>query len=85
MRARVVSVLLALLTGAVLAAPALAKKSDNGEGLLGETNDKIVTGFSMAMIIFFVALAAVASAVQTRLEKRKKEKDEASLRRRVGW
>ncbi len=83
MRTRVCSFFLILYTSVLLAAPALAKRSDNGEGLIGETNDKIVTGFSMVLIIFFVVLVSVASAIQVRLDKRKKEK-EASLRERGG-
>ena len=66
-----------------LAAPALA--SDNGEGLVGETNDRIITFFSFGMIVFFTLFVIVASAIQGRLEKRKDERKAVELRKRVGW
>ncbi len=82
---RVLSLLLTLMVSAVLAAPALAKRSDNGEGLLGETNDKIVTTFSLVVMIFFILVVIVGSAIQNRLEKRhERQEEEASLRQRIG-
>ena len=64
-------------------APSLA--SDNGEGLVGETNDRIITFFSLGMIVFFTVFVIVASAIQGRLEKRKDERKAVELRKRVGW
>jgi hypothetical protein len=75
--------LAALLFTFLLTAPALA--SDNGEGLAGETDDKIVTFASLGVIVFFVALVIILSAVQGLLEKRKEQRKAAELRRRVGW
>lgn len=72
------SLLLALLVSAFLVAPALAKRTDNGEGLLGETNDKIVTSLSLGVLVFFVMVVWVGSAIQTRLDERKKDKEETS-------
>jgi hypothetical protein len=58
---------------------------DNGEGLVGETNDKIITFFSLGLVVFFTLLIIVASAIQARLERRKELRKAAELRRRVGW
>jgi hypothetical protein len=59
--------------------------TDNGEGLLGETDDRIVTFFSLGLVVFFVVLAIVLSWLQGALERRKEERKAAELRRRVGW
>ena len=67
----------------VMAAPALA--GDNGEGLAGETNDKVVTFFSLGVLIFFVVLVVVLTVIQSRLERRKEEQKAARIRRRIGW
>jgi NADH:ubiquinone oxidoreductase subunit 6 (subunit J) len=67
----------------LFAAPALAH--DNGEGLLGETDDKIVTAFSLGVLIFFTCVVILGSVIQDRLEKRKSAKKAASLRHRTGW
>jgi flagellar biosynthesis/type III secretory pathway M-ring protein FliF/YscJ len=58
---------------------------DNGEGLVGETNDKIITFFSLGLVAFLTLLVIVASAIQARLERRKEQRKAAELRRRVGW
>jgi uncharacterized protein HemY len=76
----------ALLTVAftlALAAPAWA--GDNGEGIVGETDDKIITFASLGMLLFFVIVVIVLSALQALLEKRKEQRKAAELRRRVGW
>jgi hypothetical protein len=67
----------------VTAAPAFA--GDNGEGLVGETDDKIVTFFSLGVILFFTAVVILGSLIQGRLEKRKNERKATELRKRVGW
>jgi hypothetical protein len=59
--------------------------TDNGEGLVGETNDKIITFFSLGLVVFFVLLVIALSTLQGWLEKRKEERKAAELRRRVGW
>jgi hypothetical protein len=59
--------------------------SDNGEGLWGETDDKVVTFFSLGVVVFFVAAVILLSLLQGRLERRKEERKAAELRRRVGW
>jgi hypothetical protein len=67
----------------LLTTPAYA--ADNGEGLVGETDDKIVTFASLGVIGFFIVFVIVMSALQGVLEKRKEERKAAELRKRVGW
>ena len=75
---------LAIVAGIlVLATPAFA--GDNGEGVVGETDDRIITFFSLGVVVFFAVLVIVLSWVQGRLEKRKEERKAVELRRRVGW
>jgi hypothetical protein len=66
-----------------LAAPALA--GDNGEGLYGETDDKVITFFSLGLVVFFTLVVILGSVIQHRLEKRRYEREALELRRRVGW
>ena len=65
-----------------LAAPALAK---NGEGLVGETNDKVITFFCLGLVLFFTLVVILGTIIQTRLERRKDAKKAAQMRQRVGW
>ena len=74
--------LLALILALALAAPALA--ADNGEGLLGETDDKIVTVFSLGVLVFFTLVVFVGSWVQGALDRRKQAR-KAGIRQRTGW
>jgi hypothetical protein len=74
---------LTLATWLVLSAPALA--SDNGEGIVGETDDRIITFYALGVVVFFVLVVITGSAIQSRLEKRKDQRKAAELRRRVGW
>jgi hypothetical protein len=74
---------LTLATWLVLSAPALA--SDNGEGIVGETDDRIITFYALGVVVFFVFVVITGSAIQSRLEKRKDQRKAAELRRRVGW
>jgi hypothetical protein len=73
----------ALAVWLVLAAPALA--SDNGEGLVGETDDRVITFASLGVVVFFTVAVILLSALQGRLEKRKDERKASELRKRVGW
>jgi hypothetical protein len=74
-------------TLALLAPAALA--NDHGQGLYGETNDKVVTNAGFILIAFFPALVLVLSLLQGRLDKRKKARLAAqkarAVRQRNGW
>ncbi len=59
--------------------------SDNGEGLAGETDDRIITFFSLGVVLFFAVAVVLLSALQARLERRKEQRKAAELRKRVGW
>ena len=67
----------------LLAAPALA--GDNGEGVVGETNDRIITFFCLGLIVAFVVLVTLLTLLQNSLEKRKEQRKAVELRKRVGW
>jgi hypothetical protein len=68
----------------VLAVPAFA--GDNGEGILGETDDKTVTLFALGVLGFFTLVVIVGSVIQHLLDKRKEEHKAVSrLRQRTGW
>ena len=82
MRTRLGAVL-TLLISLALTAPAMA--SDNGEGLVGETDDRIITFFSLGVVVFFFTVVCLGSFIQSRLEKRKEARKAAELRQRVGW
>jgi hypothetical protein len=58
---------------------------DNGEGLVGETDDKLITFFSLGVVAFFIVAVIVLSALQAWLDKRKEQRKALELRRRVGW
>jgi hypothetical protein len=64
---------------------ATAFAGDNGEGLYGETDDKIITFFSLGVVIFFAVFVIVASWLQAALDRRKQERKAVELRKRVGW
>jgi hypothetical protein len=68
---------------AVAASSAFA--GSDGQGLLGETNDKQVTFISLGVVLFFVFVVVFGSIVQGRLERRKEEKQAARMRQRTGW
>ena len=59
--------------------------SDNGEGLVGETDDRIITFFSLGVVVFFTVAVILLSALQASLDRRKKERKASELRKRVGW
>lgn len=67
----------------------LAFADDHGEGLYGETNDKVVTNAGFILIAFFPLFVLVMSLLQWRLEKRKQARKVAAKQRavrdRAGW
>jgi hypothetical protein len=81
-----------LLTLALLAAAAPAALAhDGGEGLWGETNDKVITNAGFFLIAFFPLFIFVMSMIQWRLDKRKDARKAAAKARRAradlrgGW
>jgi hypothetical protein len=71
-----------------IAATAMAQNQepagDNGEGLAGETSDKLVTFFSLGVVIFFVLVVTLGTIAQILLERRK-ERRKAAHFQRYGW
>ena len=63
---------LAIWATMLVAAP--AAMAENGVGLAGPTDDKMVTFFCFGVIAFFAALPIVLSLIQGRLEKRKDQR-----------
>ena len=74
-----------LFLAAWLVPAATAFAGDNGEGLWGETDDKVITFFSLGVVIFFTVFVILASWLQAVLDRRKQERKAVELRRRVGW
>jgi hypothetical protein len=66
-----------------LVLPAPAAAHDNGQGLLGETTDKLVTFFSLGVVVFIAAFVVGMSLLQYALERRH-ETDHAQPPR-AGW
>jgi hypothetical protein len=85
MRRIATTIPLSIVSLLLLATPALADASDNGEGLVGETNDKIITFFSLGVVLFFVLVVTLGTIIQSALEKRKDRRKAAHLRSRTGW
>ena len=81
-RPRAVALAAVALSQLVLAAPAFAK---NGEGLVGETNDKVITFFCLGLVVFFTVVVIVGTLIQSSLERRKEARKAARMRQRVGW
>jgi nitrogen fixation/metabolism regulation signal transduction histidine kinase len=84
MRLRVLAISLATVLASLLLATS-AFASDNGQGLWGETDDRVVTVFGLGLVLFFTLIIVLGSTIQGRLDKRKKEKQAAHLRQRAGW
>jgi hypothetical protein len=85
--ARIVLASVAVLLTTVPAAFA----HDGGEGLWGETNDKVITNAGFILIAFFPLLVFSLSMLQWRLDKRKDARKAAAKARaaradkRGGW
>ena len=75
----------AILSAALLLLSAVPALAANGEGIAGETNDKIVTFFSLGVVLFFPLLILVLNFIVGKLEKRKDERKAASARVGAGW
>ena len=86
MRRIATTIPLSIVSLLLLAGPALATEgNDNGEGLVGETDDKIITFFSLGVVVFFVVVVTIGTVIQSALEKRKDARKAAHLRSRTGW
>jgi hypothetical protein len=84
MRLRVLATT-ALLTLGSLVFAASAFASDNGQGLYGETDDKIVSFVGLGLVVGFTLFVILASALQAALDRRKEEKKAAQRRQLAGW
>jgi len=90
---RALHILALTLVALALSAPfALAAEGhDGGEGLYGETDDKVVTNAGFLVIAFFPLLILLLSILQWRLDKRKDARKRAAKARRAradlrgGW
>jgi hypothetical protein len=69
MRRLFAATVMSLTTLAMLAPVALAH--DGGQGLYGETTDKVTTDAGFTLIIFFPLFILIASIIQSKLDKRK--------------
>jgi ABC-type nickel/cobalt efflux system permease component RcnA len=89
MRRLLITLSAAVLLALVLAPAALA--DNDGRGLYGATNDKVVTKAGFILIIFFPLFVLVMSLLQWRLDKRKEARKAAQkahlgdARWRGGW
>jgi hypothetical protein len=75
----------AALTASSLVFSASAFASDNGQGLYGETNDKVVSLVGLGLAVGFTLFVILASALQAALDRRKEEKKAAQRRQLAGW
>ena len=69
---RATALFLMAVTTMLVAAPMAF--ADNGEGLAGKVNDKIVTFVCFGVMAFFVVLVIGLSLVQGALERRKERR-----------
>jgi hypothetical protein len=79
---RLLGGLVAGVTLLLLAAPAAMAEND-GRGIYGATNDKVVTEAGFILIVFFPTFVLLASLAQKVLEKRK-DRRVAARRHRAG-
>ena len=78
-----------LLLVPLVLAPA-AQASNDGRGIYGATNDKVVVDAGFILIVFFPTFVFLMSMLQRRLEKRKEARKAATkalgaVRWRGGW
>jgi hypothetical protein len=92
MRRTLHTALLTLTLLALTAPVALATEGhDGGEGLWGETNDKVITNAGFFLIAFFPLFIFTMSMIQGTLDKRKDRRKAAEKARRAradqrgGW
>jgi hypothetical protein len=82
---------IALLMFAPAALASGFAESGGGQGLYGETDDKVITNWMFLVIAFFPTVIVILSLIQWRLDKRKHARMDAAKRRaassdwRGGW
>ncbi len=69
---RTAATLVSILAAMLVTAPAAL--AENGVGLAGPTDDKMVTFFCFGVIAFFALIPIVMSLIQGKLEKRKEQR-----------
>jgi len=84
MRLRALAVFLPV-TIASLALAASASASDNGQGLYGETDDRVVTTWGLGLVVFFTLVVILGSLIQGWRDRLKEEKKAAQRRQLSGW
>ncbi len=78
MRKRLYTAALSYATlAALLLAPAAQATNNDGRGWYGATNDKVVTNWGLALVIFFPLFVFTMSMIQRKLEKRKEARKAA--------
>ena len=83
--------LLTVVAFALTAPVALAGPHDGGEGLYGETNDKVVTYAGFILIVGIPILILILTLIQSSLERRKDRRLAAAKARKAradlrgGW
>jgi hypothetical protein len=91
MRRSLYTAMLTLSLFALTAPLALAEGHDGGEGLWGETDDKVITNAGFFLIAFFPLFIFVMSMIQGGLDKRKDRRKAADKARKAradqrgGW
>jgi hypothetical protein len=92
MRRSLHTAVLTLSLLALTAPVALASEGhDGGEGLWGETNDKVITNAGFILIAFFPLFIFTMSIIQSTLDKRKDRRKAAEKARKAradqrgGW
>ncbi len=87
MRAKLAGATLAVSLVATLVMAPVAAAENDGRGLAGATNDKMIVTIMFCLILFFVAFVFVASFIQARLEKRKEARmaGEKAIRNDARW
>ena len=91
MRRSLQTALLTVALFAMTAPVALAEGHDGGEGLWGETDDKVITNAGFFLIAFFPLFIFAMSMLQSTLDKRKDRRKAAAKARKAradqrgGW
>ncbi len=69
---RIAATLVSILATMLVLAP--VAMAENGVGLAGPTDDKMVTFFCFGVIAFFALIPIVMSLIQGKLERRKEQR-----------